>query len=212
MIISTIKQVQKFLLKEMEVFENPLFRLSYQMTQPGCSEKEIQQICSVLTNLPQSYLDLIKKYNFYGIGLLNFVLSPSGVRNSNMAESLVLFYKENLFLELVPFTKGLYNIGFDDTDGLFVASRQNEVFQEGEIILIEERATEDPSLEWTHLLAANFHDFILIAANAMDCQNCLNEEESNGDELREEFYRRLDTLKINPKYQKNWDYVLSIWP
>ena len=196
-------------LNDLDEEENIIFQRSSMMTSPGCSDEDISELTEKLPGIPNSYTSIIQKYNFNGIDIGYFGICPSSFNEDGMIANLLEGNEEGvLFIEYAkPFH--LYSIATFPDFGIFVATAKSP-YQEGEIIAIDENIyaeEKENQKKWFFRIAKDFEQFLLIAGNVNQIRREINQDYSNEEEKRQEFFERLKDLKVANEYHEAWQFL-----
>jgi hypothetical protein len=203
--IKNIQDLQKFVLKDAEDYDDPIFKNCHVMHSPGCSDREIKTLQAYIPHLPTSYLEIINRYDINGTYLGYFSISPSSSRKTNLIDKLIDANLEDPFFPKDFMTRyNMYQIGSNNTDLICVTSGTKE-FKEGEVLYVEEgQDIYAPQENQIHKLAKDFEQFLIVAGNLNQVYREISEDESNYDQKRQEFLDRLKILGVHEEYWNTW--------
>lgn len=201
--INNLNELQKYVTKDIDLHTDPLHKKSFMMLEPGITDNDIKLLKEKCPYIPETYTDIIKKYNFLGVSLGYFNLSP-GVLYNNLTEAIIEAQEDPFFSKEFMDRYKIYQIGFNNTDLIYV-THGTKKFSEGEILFVEEgEDIYNPQDSQIHPIAKDFEQFLIITGNMDQIQRGINEDESNYEEKKNEFIERLRILNVDKTYQKFW--------
>ncbi len=202
--ISNILELQKFASEGAKQFDDHTFRERHIINSPGCSDSEIKALQEYIPSLAKSYLEVIKKYDMNGIELGYFTLSPSSAKRESLVDKLIQINEDPFFPQEFMKRHKMYQIGSNNTDLVCVTSGTDN-FLKGEILyIVEGQDIYNPEDDQIYRLAKDFEQFLIIAANLNQLHQQIAEDESNFEEKKAEFIKRLKTLGVSEEYHKAW--------
>jgi hypothetical protein len=202
--IKTIKELQNYVLNDLDKRDDLIFQRPCMMTSPGCSKQRVNELKKQLPGIPDSYTKWVEAINLNGITVGYFQVSPSSYNDVDMVENIIKGNKDFIFEEYIK-KYHLYSVATIDGYGVFVATADSP-FKEGEIIIIDiEIYGETENLErWIYKLAQDFEQFLITAGNLNQIHREINKDNSNGEEKKKEFLERLKTLGVAEEYWNSW--------
>lgn len=205
--LSSLKDLQSYVLHDLDETADIIFKRPCMMTSPGCSPEELEKLKEALPGIPESYIKAVKAYNFNGIAIGYFEVSPWSFKPEGMVANLIEGYKADDHKEYAK-KYNLYLIATRPDYGIYVATAESP-FQEGEIILMDlEIFGEQDNLErWIFRLAKDFEQFLIVAGNLNQIHREIKKDDSNRDEKKKEFFNRLRILGVSEEYYPAWESV-----
>ena len=205
--INTIIELVSSLAKAGETFTSDIHRQRFIISQPGSSDEKIIHLERLLGEIPDSYKNIIRKYQFNKVDIGYFGISPRSYQTNDTVDSLIKANLEDPFLPKDFLEKkGLVWIGSNNDHTVYLATRNSE-FKEGEIILIDEEILidiEHPRNCDIQILAKDFEQFLIVAGNLNQIHGEINEDDSNWEGKKSEFIERLKTLGVSEEYHPAW--------
>jgi hypothetical protein len=205
MTIWTIEELQAYVLKDADDYNDPIFKRSHLMTSPGCSSEEIERLKKTLTEIPSSYIKVIKDVNLNDISIGYFEVSPSPYHPKGMVENIIEGNEGDYLFHEYSKQYNLYLVATTPDYGVFVATSASP-FTEGEIILIDESIyiEEEYPERWISRLAKDFEQFLIVAGNLNQIHREIRGDNSNWEEKKAQFIERLRVLGVSEEYHKAW--------
>lgn len=186
---------------EKEFFSSEIHRKAFQIYMPGISREGEDKLKAYIGDLPESYLDVAKKYNLLGVCVGMFSLCPRE-RFETLEDSITDALNDSFFPKEFMEKYKMYQVGSYNTD-LICVTLGTEHFANGEVLFVEEGFDiYNPQDSQVLPLAKDFEQFIIVAANLNSGE--INEDYSNYEEKKQEFLERLKKLEIDKKYHEIW--------
>lgn len=204
--IKNIKELQDYLLKDANDFDDPIFKRRWMMTSPGCSKEEIEKLKKALPGIPESYTKLLETFNLNGIDVGYFGASPFSFNPEGMVANLIEGNEEGVMFGDYAQQYHLYSIASYSDIGVFVATASSP-YKEGEIIAIDGSiyADKDNPEQWIEGLAKDFEQFLLVAGNLNQVHREIKRNDPAHQEKRvKEFISRLKKLGVSEEYYGAW--------
>lgn len=199
--IHTLEELQKWIL---EGVEEIIYNNCFLMTSPGCDPVRLKHLKDLLPLIPQSYIDVIKKYSICGIRIYLFSISPCSFNSIDIVEGIIKASEDPFFPQEFMDKHHMLEIGSYSTD-LICLTQDTPHSKGGEILFVDEgHDIFNPQDSQIYLLAKNFEQFLILTANYAQVNGEINENDSNLEEKKLEFLRRLEILNVNKKYHKAW--------
>ncbi|MBS0272654.1 MAG: SMI1/KNR4 family protein [Proteobacteria bacterium] len=197
--IKSIKELQDYLLKDAEDFEELM------MTSPGCSKEEIDILKKTLPGIPDSYTKWVEAVNLNGISVGCFGTSPFSFNPEGMVANLIEGNEEGVMFWEYTRQYHLYSIVSCSDVGVFVATVSSP-YKEGEIIAIDGSiyVEKDHPEQCIFRIAKDFEQFLIIAGNLNQLHREINEDNSNYGEKEKKFIERLKILGVAEEYHTPW--------
>jgi len=202
--IRNLKDLSYYLKNLESAFEDPIHKASFKIYAPGITKKEEKLLRTNLKNIPETYLEIVRRYNLLGVSVGYFDCSP-GDLYKNLVESLIDANCHDTFFPKEFMEKHrMYQIGSGNTDLVCVTAGTDQ-FKEGEILLVEEGYDiYNPQDDQIHPLAKDFEQFLIVAGNFDEIHCATIEDNSNWEEKKNEFIERLRLLGVDENYHKAW--------
>lgn len=190
--------------KEFELLGSKSHFKDILLEKPGVTETEYFNIQNKFSDIPISYMNVLKQYNLNGVNIGGFNVSPFSYNPDGILASLKEANDETFFPKEFMEKHKMYQVGSCNTD-LICITAGTEQFSNGEVLLVEEGYDiYNPKDSQIHLLAKDFEQFLIIAGNFGQVRSELSKDESNYAEKKEEFLDRLKRLKVDKKYYSAW--------
>ena len=175
------------------------------MTMPGCDQISINYLKQKISNIPDSYTNILRLINVYGVSIGLFNISSYCSRNTDIVDSLLVSNIEDPFFPKEFMEKhNMFQIGSYNTDQLCVTAGTAH-FKEGEILFVEEGYDiYNPQDSQIHRLAKDFEQFLIVAGNLSQIHGEIHKDNSNLEEKKSEFIERLQTLGVSKEYHQAW--------
>ncbi len=204
--ITSVKDLQEYVLKDADNYDDPMFKRIFMMTSPGCPTERIEELKRALPEIPDSYIKWVSRINLNGISVGYFGISPCSNYKGDMVESLIKGNEDSMYSPVNELYK-LYSIATRDGFEVSIATKNSPGFQEGEIILIDEEMLSDihnPRKGDIAKLAKNFEQFLITAGNLNQIHREIKDDDSNWEEKKSEFIERLKILGVGEEYHPAW--------
>ncbi len=202
--INNIPELQVNLSKRADLFREPDFKKRFIIKSRFLTQNKIDFLLAQGMKLPLSYVNIIQSFEFNGIDIDVFDLSPYGKPGVDIIQSLLEAYEDPFFPKAFMSKHKMYQIGSYNTDILCITEGTDQ-FEEGEILYIDEGYDiYNPEDSQIHPIAKDFEQFIIIAGNLEQIHSEMAEDESNYEEKKIEFLNRLRALGVDKKYDNAW--------
>ena len=202
--IHTIDELQKYLFKKADEFDDIIYKRAFLMTMPGCDEGRLKHLKDKIPYLPRPYVDFIKKYSISGVEIDLFSISPCDFNSIDMVEGIIQAQEDPFFPKDFMEKHKMYQIGSYNTDQICITAGTAQ-FKAGEILFVEEGYDiYNPQDSQIHQLAKDFEQFLIIAGNFGQLRGGINEDDSNYDKKKKEFLESLKILGVAEEYHKAW--------
>lgn len=203
--ISTIAELQKYIIKGADEFGNIIQKRAFMMTTPGCDQISINYLKQKISNIPDSYTNVLRLINVYGVSIGLFNISSYCSRNTDIVDSLLVSNIEDPFFPKKFMEKhNMIQIGSYNTD-LLCLTKGTAHFKEGEILFVEEGYDiYNPQDSQIHRLSKDFEQFLIVAGNLSQIHGKIHKDNSNLEEKKAEFIYILKTLGVSEEYHEAW--------
>lgn len=198
--INTLEDLKKYSLKVAETY--PEDAESILISSPGISEVEVRLLTEIFSNISNVYLDCIKELNLSGIEVGSFSLYPEAYKGETIIEKLRdAFSTKNPHYSFLQ-NNNLIQVGFWDVDPILVANSNSNFGSDKVFTLDHDNPDQSP-----YELANNFKDFLLIIGNL---DEIAFDQEQEGQDLVNEFMRRLSYFIENAEGNERWRVIAEI--
>ncbi len=205
--IKNIEELQLYLLHDLEQEDEIIFKRPLMMTSPGCSLQELKILKGTFPDLPNCYLKIVEKINLNGISVGYFEVSPASFNPEGMLANIIEGNQPDILFWQEMQQYHLYSVATISEYGVFIATNQSP-FKEGEVILISvDIFNEDNPSQWIYRLSKNFEQFLIVAGNLNQIHREIQEDNSNYEIKKEEFFTRLKILEVAEEYYPAWERV-----
>lgn len=159
-------------------------------------------------NMPESYLDIITKYNVAGVSVGYFELSPTSGEKDIIKDLITTNADEDVYfpVEFMRRNKMYYIASASFDAEVICIGAKGSKWGEGEILLLDfHRTMYNPQDEEIHPIAKNFEQF-LIAAGNLNLIHCLISDDLENEKKHiEEFCNTLKKLGMEDRYIEVWE-------
>lgn len=171
----------------------------------GCTEEEIARLREELPDIPDSYLNIVRKVNLHEIVVGFFALSPEAFRATNLTDSLIAANNP----EDYPMMNWLrrdraYHVASWEADPIGVAYERTR-FSPGQIIVYNCGNPDEPA----QLLADTFLQFLLLVGNLYELVRAKLAGE-NDRVVYEEFMRRVWACPVAERFAMTWELIARV--
>lgn len=203
--ITSVKDLQEFVLRDLGDEDEEIFQQSCMMTSPGCSKEEIENLKRKLPGIPDSYTKWVETVNLNGISVGYFELSPASFNPGGMIANLIDGNEDGILFWEHMRDFHFYSVATIDGIGVFVATSSSP-YNEGEIVTIDESiyADKNNADRWIRRLAKDFEQFLIIAGNLNQVHRDIKNDDSNREEKKREFIDCLKKLEVSELYHVAW--------
>ena len=186
---------------EEEFLSSEAHRKGFQIYLPGISKESEKNLKLHIDDLPESYLEVARKYNLLRVSIGMFSLYPRE-RCETLDESIIDSLNDPFFPKEFMEKYKMFQVGFYNTD-LVCVTAGTEQFANGEVLFVEEGFDiYNPQDSQVLPLAKDFEQFILVAANVG--RDGVSADSLDFPAKQQEFLERLKKLRVDEKYHDVW--------
>ncbi|MBP9829546.1 MAG: hypothetical protein KBD04_05895 [Proteobacteria bacterium] len=186
---------------EKKFLNSEMHRKIFQIYLPGLSKEREDRLKLNIVDLPESYLDVARRYNLLNVSVGMFSLWPGG-RFKTLEDSVIDALNDSFFPKEFMEKHRMYQVGSYNTD-LICVTVGTDQFANGEVLFVDEGFDiYNPEDSQVHHLAKDFEQFILVAANLG--RDGVNADSKEFPAKKQEFLDRLKRLGVDEKYRDIW--------
>jgi hypothetical protein len=155
-VIETMDDLVAYL--EQAAADDPVLGEDAVLRSPGCSERELERLATLLPGMPETYLACLRTYALAGITIGYFALSPHARDGQDVVDALVDQNDPTTVVSGEVATRNRFIVAAFESDWLCVAGRDGE--SPGRVWRIDLGSGPEPSFS---PVAESFADVLILA-------------------------------------------------
>lgn len=204
--INNLKELQSFTEKLSR--ELPALTEDTLLVSPGFTKEQCAKLKESLPEIPDSYLECLKKFKLKGVSLSYFSLWPTwrGKTIDTIDEIIQVNTSEkNPLIELLR-KQNLFEVATFEGDTICVSSEDS--MEPGYVFWID-NCSSGPEIE-IYKLCDSFEKFLLCAGNLQEMGIKYGDEDNNSEAAKREFLVILEVLKLCEEEIKSWGLIAEM--